>query len=175
MPHSPIRDLSRCALFAALLCICGWIAIPLPGISITLQTFGVFLTLELLGGRLGTWTLLAYLLLGFAGLPVFSGFQSGITALTGPTGGYLWGFLISGLIYWAVSSLAPRLTVPALALGLLGCYLCGACWYAFGYLGSGFSGLSTAVVACVAPYIIPDAVKFFFAHRLSIRLKPFLS
>ena len=174
MPHSPIRKLTRCAIFAALLCVCGWIAIPLPGIRITLQTFGIFLALELLGGAAGTAACGVYLLLGLAGLPVFSGFQSGITALTGPTGGYMWGFLITGLIYWAVTTLAPRQTIPALILGLVACYSCGTCWYAFGYLNAGLAGIPAALVTCVTPYVIPDLVKLLLAHRLAKRLKPHL-
>ena len=60
-------------IFAVLLAICSWISIPTM-IPFTLQTFGVFLTLLLLGGKQGTLAIFIYLLLGSIGIPVFSNF-----------------------------------------------------------------------------------------------------
>lgn len=168
MSHSPIQNLTRCALCTALLCLCGWIAIPLPGISVTMQTFGIFLTLLLLGGRRGTITVLAYLLLGCAGLPVFTGFLGGFGVLLGPTGGYLFGFLATSLIFWLAET---RLSKPiAMTLSLFGCYACGTLWYAFGYLG-GSGGILPALAQCVLPFLIPDALKLWSAWTLSHRIK----
>ena len=61
--------LARCALFAALMCLCAWISLPFGESPITLQTFALFLTLELLGGKYGSLVCLIYLLLGSVGLP----------------------------------------------------------------------------------------------------------
>jgi len=98
-----VRDLTRVALMTAILAVCGWITIPLPEpmVPFTLQTFGVFLCLLLLGGRDGTLAIAAYLLLGAVGAPVFSSFRGGLGVLLGSTGGYLTGFLAMGLLYWA--------------------------------------------------------------------------
>ena len=93
------------SLFAALLAVCAWICIPVGDIAVTLQTFGVALALLLLGGKWGTVSIGIYLLLGMVGLPVFSGFRGGIGALAGVTGGFLWGFLASGLIFWGLERL----------------------------------------------------------------------
>ena len=71
----------------------------------TLQTFGIFLALFVLGGKWGSVSILVYLLLGLAGAPVFAAFQGGIGTLVGITGGYLWGFLLTGLSYWAFEKL----------------------------------------------------------------------
>ena len=65
-----IRNMARCALFAALLAICAWISVPVADVAFTLQTLGVALALWLLGGKRGTLSVLVYLLLGVAGLPV---------------------------------------------------------------------------------------------------------
>lgn len=171
MPKSPIRNLTRCALCTALLCLCGWLTIPLPGISLTMQTFGVFLTLLLLGGGRGSLTVLLYLLLGCAGLPVFSGFQGGIGILLGPTGGYLWGFLAASLIFWLAES---RLAPPySMTLSLLSCYACGTLWYAYGYL-DGTGSLMPILAQCVLPYLLPDCLKLWLAYRVSKRLQPIL-
>ena len=70
-----VRKLTRAALFAALLSVCAWLSLPVLDVAITLQTFGIFLALFVLGGKWGTVSIGVYLLLGLAGAPVFSGFQ----------------------------------------------------------------------------------------------------
>lgn len=94
-----VRNLSRVALFAALMAICSWVSIPTP-VPFTLQTFAVFLAPGLLGGKMGTIAVGTYLLLGAVGLPVFAGFSGGIGTLLGATGGYLLGFLLTALVIW---------------------------------------------------------------------------
>ena len=174
MPHTPVRNMARCALFTALLCVCSWIAIPLPPISLTLQTFGIFLALGLLGGKWGSTACLTWLLLGAAGLPVFSGFRGGLGMLLGTTGGYLWGFLAACLFYWIFTALfGEKARLFAMILGLLCCYACGTLWYSFGYL-NGTLSILPALAQCVFPYLIPDAVKLFLAHRLTLRLQRFV-
>ena len=84
-------DLVYIGLFAALIAVCAWIAIPLT-VSVTLQTLGVCLAGGLLGCRRATLATVIYVLLGIIGLPVFTGFGSGISAVSGPTGGYIIGF-----------------------------------------------------------------------------------
>ena len=152
------------SLFAALLAVCAWICIPVSDIGITLQTFGVFLALLLLGGKWGSISIGIYLLLGAVGLPVFSGFRGGFGALVGVSGGFLWGFLASGLIYWALERLGKG---PALVAGLLACYGCGCFWF-YAYSGGGFGLI---LLRCVIPYLIPDLIKLCLAQSLSKRLR----
>ena len=83
------RDMALCALFAALLAVCAWLVIPIGDVPFTLQTFGVFAALGLLGGKRGTIAIAVYLLLGAVGAPVFAGFKGGPGALFGATGGCL--------------------------------------------------------------------------------------
>ena len=56
-----LRNMTRCAIFSAVLAVCAWLSIPLGDQAISLQSFGVFLTLFLLGGRDGTVSVLVYL------------------------------------------------------------------------------------------------------------------
>ena len=173
MPHSPIRNLTRCALFSAMLCICSWVAIPLPEISLTLQTFGIFLTLGLLGGKWGCAACLTWLCLGIAGLPVFTGFRGGLGVLLGTTGGYLWGFAVAALIYWAVTARFGKSgRFVAMLLGLFACYGCGTVWYLHAWLEQ--AALGPVLLKCVIPYVIPDLVKISLAYRLTVRLERFL-
>ena len=87
------REAALTGVMAAGMAVCAWISVPGP-VPFTLQTMGVFLAVGLLGGRLGSLAVGAYLLLGAVGLPVFSGFSGGVASFAGPTGGYLVGFQI---------------------------------------------------------------------------------
>ena len=161
------RNLARCALFSALMCISAWIAVPFGAVSVTMQTFTLFFMLGLLGGKLGSAVCLVYLLLGAAGLPVFSGFQGGVGVLFGPTGGYIWGFLGAALVYWCTHRLWMK-PVLSCMLGLLACYMVGTVWFAFAY--SNGMGLGGILLACVVPYILPDMGKMVLALFLSRRI-----
>ena len=159
-----VRKMVAASVFAALIAVCAWIAVPIPPVSFTLQTFGVLLALGVLEGRWGCACVGLYLLLGLMGLPVFSGFRGGASALIGPTGGFLWGFLAAALCYWALQRLGR---LPAMIGAQLVCYVCGCLWFAF-YAGGGFGG---TLLVCVAPYLLPDAVKLALAHSVSGRLR----
>lgn len=153
------------AFFAALMAVCAWLSIPLGDVALTMQTFGVFLTLRLLGGKWGTMSIGLYLALGAVGMPVFSGFQGGVGVLLGVTGGYLWGFLLAGLVYWALQGLSRR---AGMALGLMACYLCGTLWFGF---WTGGAGIWVAILRCVVPYVLPDLGKLVLADVLGRRLE----
>ena len=157
------------AVFAALMAICAWISIPVGDTAFTMQTFAVFLALGVLGGKWGTTAILVYLLLGAVGLPVFSAFRGGLGALAGPTGGYLWGFLAAGLVYWGFEKLCKPLGV---LLATLACYSCGCLW--FMHYAGGAAGLVAALVKCVIPYLIPDGVKLWLAFILSKRIGKYI-
>ncbi len=152
-----------CSLFAALIALCAWISIPVFDVAFTLQTLGIFLSLGLLGGKKGCAAIAIYLLLGAAGMPVFSGFRGGLGALIGVTGGFLWGFLLSGLTYWALERFGK---LPAMIAGQLICYLCGCIWF---YLYAG-GGIWVILLRCVVPFLIPDAAKLYLAYILTRRL-----
>lgn len=160
-----LRDMIDCGCCAALLTVCAWLAVPLGDIAVTMQTFGLFLTLMLLGGRKGTAACGVYLVLGAVGLPVFTGFQGGFGVLLGPTGGYLWGFLILCLVYWVLEK--PLGQLPSLILGLLLCYACGTVWFAMVYHASPVA----VILKCVLPYLIPDGLKLLLARSVSKRMK----
>lgn len=165
-------DIVYIGLFAALIAVCAWISIPMT-VSFTLQTCAVCLTAGLLGWKRGTLTVLVYILLGMVGLPVFTGFKSGIAAVTGPTGGYIVGFIFTALIVGlAADRLGKKLWVNILfmAIGILVCYLFGTVWFMIAYKVTFVSALTT----CVIPFLIPDAVKIAVAAILVNRLKKFV-
>ena len=94
-------DLAYIAIFAVVMAVCSWISIPMT-VPFTLQTFGVFMAVGVLGGKRGTLAVLVYILLGVVGVPVFAGFSGGIGVLLNTTGGYIVGFLFSALVMWGI-------------------------------------------------------------------------
>lgn len=167
-------DLAYVAVCAALMAVCSWISIPAT-VPFTLQTFAVFCSLGLLGGRRGTVAILVYLLLGALGVPVFAGFSGGIGILFGTTGGYLLGFILMGLVYWLGERLSMdsrNIRIISMILGLLLCYAFGTAWFMFVYARqTGAIALGTALAWCVVPFILPDLVKMALALLLSGRLR----
>lgn len=77
-------DMVHIAMCAVLIAVCSWITVPTL-VPVTLQTFGVFLTVGVLGGKKGSLSVLTYILLGAVGIPVFSGFTGGLGSLMGST------------------------------------------------------------------------------------------
>ena len=168
-----IKSLARMAICTALIVVCSWLTVPFT-VPFTMQTFEIFFTVCLLGPWQGGISILVYILLGAVGVPVFSGFRGGLDALLGPTGGYILGFLatapITGLMMG--DGKLYRL-IPAMALGLLACYVFGTAWFMVVYTrNTGAISLWTALGWCVFPFILPDAAKMALAALVARRLKP---
>lgn len=164
MVYKNVRNMVLGSLFAALTAVCAWISIPLPAVSFTMQTFAVLLTLGVLDGRWGSVSIFLYLLLGLAGLPVFAGFRGGAASLLEPAGGFLWGFLAGGLVYWAVQKLG---SLPAMICAMAAVYLCGSWWFSV-YAGM---GILQAMAVCVLPWLIPDGLKLALAYTMAKRIR----
>lgn len=170
MRHS-VKNLTLIALFAVIIAICSWVTIPFYVVPFTLQTLGIFLTLRFLGSKRGTVAIAVYLVLGALGVPVFSGMSGGIGHLLGPTGGYLVGFLVSGLVMmlldlWKTEKVGFRLLKMAIAM--VACYAVGTVWFAFQYTSM---SIGAVLMACVVPFLIPDAVKIVVADGVGTLLK----
>ena len=168
------KDYAYIGQCAALIAICSWITIP-SMVPFTMQTFAVFLTLGLLGGKRGTMSVIVYLLLGAIGLPVFSGFAGGIGHMMGPTGGYIIGFIGTALVMWFFERKfgnGQKSLIASMTIGLLVCYAFGTAWFMAVYTkNTGAIGLGTALSMCVVPYLIPDALKIILASLLCNRLR----
>lgn len=164
-------------MFAVLLAICSWISIPTI-IPFTLQTFGVFLALLVLGGKRGTSAIFIYLLLGSIGIPVFSHFGAGLGYLLGNTGGFALGFLLIGLtacLFEKCFGKQSFVTILSLLLGLILCYAFGCFWFVYiSVSGNSAAGMGSIFSMCVLPFIIPDLCKLCLALMISKRLKPLL-
>ncbi|MBR5943215.1 MAG: biotin transporter BioY [Clostridia bacterium] len=168
-----IKAAVEIALAAVVITICSWITIPIPSVPFTLQIFGVYAAIFMLGGLKGTLAVALHIALGLIGVPVFSGFKPGLPALLGPTGGYIWGFLLAALFMWLIQSVviknptAPK-TLAAAFGALLLCYAFGTAWFVYVYTrDTGSVGVRSALTLCVLPYIVPDVLKILGAYKLA--------
>lgn len=167
-------DMVYISIFSVLIVICAWVSIPMT-VPFTMQTFGVFCALGVLGGMKGTISVAVYILLGVVGIPVFSNFKGGVGALFGATGGYILGFILMCLIYWVITKVLGDKTwvkVVSMTLGLIVCYAFGTAWFMYLYAKTHSPiGIMSTLGLCVFPFVIPDFIKMGLAIYLSNILK----
>lgn len=153
--------------------VCSYISVP-TAIPFTMQNFAVFFSFAFLGGRKGTVAVCVYLLLGIIGLPVFANGTSGIGIIMGINGGYMIGWIFSGLVVWLLESVSKnKKSIKAVSAicALAVCYICATLWYMAVYLKSaGISGLWSALSVCVFPFLVFDLIKIALALWLSRRV-----
>lgn len=168
-------DLILCALFAALIAVGAFIKIPIPGVPFTLQVLFTTLAGLLLGSRMGAVSVAIYIILGLAGVPIFTG-GGGIGYVVYPTFGYLIGFLVGTFVTGWIVERGKTITYPRLfaatGAGLAIVYFCGIVYF---YLISNFYtnnpiGIWAVIVQCflvVAPGNIACCIGgIFLAKRL---------
>lgn len=153
-------EMTKMALMVAMNCVSAYIIIPLPfSLSpLALQTLIVNLTGYVLNAKQAFMTMLVYLLVGLAGVPVFTGGSAGPGKLFGPTGGYIIGFLFTAvfLAYFRGEKYSFK------RYALLGCVIGIPLIYVFGVvqlkLITGM-GWDKAIMTGALPFIPLDIVK----------------
>lgn len=162
------------ALLCALTAVLSQIQIPLPPVPVSLSLLGVHLCAALLPWRLSASAMGAYVLLGACGVPVFAGFAAGPSVLLGPTGGFLFGYILCAALESAMITrlrFTRRALTACMAAGTAACYGCGLVWFSI----STGSGLTQSLSVCVIPFLPGDILKIVFAASIAIRLQKTLS
>ncbi len=170
-----IRRTVLTAVFTALIAAGSYAAVPIGPVPIVLTTLFVVLSGLLGGFRIGVFSVLAYLLLGILGLPVFAGGAGGFAVITGPTGGYLIGYILAaasaGLIFHPAEKTPQnmRILMVSLAAFIAGAivYLPGLPWLKIS-LGMDWA---KALKAGMLPFIPGDLLKTAAAIAIAIPLK----
>lgn len=159
-----IYSVALSALFAAVTAICALITVPAP-VPFTLQALGVFTATAVLSAKYSIASVCAYILLGAVGLPVFSGFSGGPGVLFGPTGGFIFGFILIPVIYGLLSRFfSGKSRWLYMLAGLLACYAAGAAWYT---VYTGADSFVSVLTVTVLPFILPDILKLFVALKVA--------
>jgi biotin transport system substrate-specific component len=132
-----------------------------------MQTLSILLTAAVLGSKMGLYTVLLFLLEGAMGIPVFSGFCSGITRLFGPTGGYLLGFVPAVFFVGKLLEMSRnRGFTRVFLIGCVGEVIIMVC----GYLQlANFVGYHGALTLGVVPFLFTDLLKLIMFTLLAYR------
>ena len=154
-----IKDITLIALFTAVISVCAQITIPIQPVPFTGAIVGIFITGAVLEKKQGFIVGVIYLLLGAVGIPVFTGFGSGISSIIGPTGGYLVTFpVMIYLIAWCIEKFEKENVIFLaiyIIISLIPCYVVGTIWLSI----SCKMGIYQAILAGVAPFVIFDVMK----------------
>lgn len=165
-----IQEICFIAIMTAITAVLAQVSIPMPMmVPMTLQTFAVTLAGIVLGAKCGAVSMGIYLLLGAAGVPVFTGFKGGLQSLAGPTGGFLLSFpLMAYLIGKGVEYRKKKgMFSLFLVIGTVSNYIVGVVMYCIVME----STVWTAVSACVIPFIPTTVIKAVLAAGLGLKLR----
>ena len=162
-------NLIFCALFTAIIAVCAQIQIPTFFFPITLQTFGIALCGYTLGVKNSSFSVLAYIILGVLGVPIFSGFCGGFHHLTDPGGGFVVGFLPFCILCGvALKFTASLIKILLGILGIFVMYCFGITYFCF---STGTNILSPAALVFIGVFIKDIAVTvlaFYISKIISI-------
>lgn len=168
------KTMVLCAIFAAILCVFSVLTIPIGPVPISMGIFGVMLTAIILGPKRGTISVIVYILLGAVGLPIFSGFKGGFQVLFGPTGGYIWSYIIVALFIGLLTSAQLKnkwLTLIKIFIvciaGIIICYAAGTVQFMLVQQ----TDLAKALTLCVIPFIPFDIIKALLAAYLGYTIR----
>ena len=164
------RSVAFTALSIAIIAVSAWITVPIGPVPFTLQMFAVTFAILVLAPKQAIGAIAGYLALGAIGVPVFSGMRGGIGVLMGPTGGFLWGYLIGVSVAVGVLSLFRSRGIENFGV----CVLCGILFTAIAYACGWLQYMSVASVGplesflvTVAPFIVVDLIKIIAATAVA--------
>ncbi len=169
-----LRDIAFVAIGCALLCVLAPLSIPIGAVPITLATFAVYLIGAIYSPIKATAAVALYVLLGLAGVPVFSGYKSGLAVLSGPTGGFIIGYIPAVLIQSILTTKFKEKKasyVFGIILGTIFIYGFGLAWFLISTNGK--YTFNQAMATCVYPFLIGDTVKLVVSVILGYRLRPY--
>jgi biotin transport system substrate-specific component len=174
MIEPKIKIFLLCAFFAALSAVLSQLFIPLGPVPVNFTHVSVFMAAGLLGAKYGALSQVIFVLMGAAGIPVFTGLTGGLGIVFGPTGGFIIGYIVCayivGLIagHWGYS---VKALASAMYAGWAVTYICGVAWFMYVTQMS----FIAALPVCVLPFLPGDALKTIISIMLIKRLRLFVN
>lgn len=174
MTNKNTTNIAFTAFFTALICILSQISFVTPTVPVTLQTFGVALCGFTLSVKWSGACIATYIALGSLGMPIFSAFQGGMQVTLGPTGGFIFGFVILAVTCSFSAKINKRyLCIIISSTGLLLCHITGVLQYS---LITGNSLLFSLITVSL-PFLLKDMISligaFFLSKYVIKRIKSF--
>jgi biotin transport system substrate-specific component len=170
-----VREMTYVSLFAAIMIVLGLlppITLPFTPVPVTAQTLGVMLAGVVLGARLGSMSMIVFILIIAIGVPGLAGGRGGVSVLVGPSAGFILSWPISAyLIGWLTDKSEKPLKVWKvfiynLIAGIIFVYACGI------PVLSGLTdmGFGSATVSSLA-FLPGDLTKAVIAAVLGVKIR----
>lgn len=169
MKKTKIKKIALCALFTAIIAVTAWVSVPTPfGVNFAFSLLGVTLTAFCLGVKGALAATTVYIALGAAGLPIFSYFSGGIGVLLGPSGGFIWGFLVVAVLCGIVKQINKKsIKYTFMILSVIICHIAGIVQYS---IVTGNNLLISFVTASL-PFLLKDFAIVFVSEFISKKIK----
>jgi len=169
-----VKEISLIAIFPAMMAATAGISIPIGSLPpLTLQTFFVFMAGLLLGPKMGSISMMIYVLMGVIGLPVFSQFRGGFDVIMSGSGGFIIGFILSALFIGFMKNVKIinsnfNYIFIILLIGNALIYMCGAAYISY------LLNISIAsIIATFTPYLLGDILKILGALYVYSRIREY--
>lgn len=165
------RNIAFISLFTAVICVLSPISFPIGSlVPISLATLAIYITGALLDFKRSVLCVLLFIIIGLVGAPVFSGYQGGPAKLFGPSGGFIFGYIL-GIVTQSLLTTWKKDKIwiypLAMILGTIFIYATGLIWIII------YAKLSfiNAFTLYVIPYLPGDAIKIVIATLVSFKLR----
>lgn len=168
---TPVK-ITVCAVFAALSAVLSQVSVPIGAVPINLTHVSIFIAAGLLGKTYGTVSQIVFVLLGAVGAPVFSGFRGGLGVVFGPTGGFIFGYILCAFITaYIIEKFGYSWFVMIIAMyaGWFLTYVTGCVWF---MVVMKTNDIFAVLSACVVPFLLGDIPKTVISVIAVKKLKP---
>ena len=161
------------AVFTAAMCVIAPFSIAIGPIPLSLATLIIYLSAGTLGWKYGALSVSLYIILGIAGMPVFTNFEGGLHKVAGVTGGYIIGYipcaLATGVISESLHVMKSKVWpfAAGMVAGTVLLYTCGTAWF----VAQTGSTPAAALALCVVPFLAGDAIKITAACVAAPKLR----
>ena len=169
-----VRGMVMTALFTAVLCVAAPFSVSIGPIPLSFATFVIYLAAASLGWKYGVMSVILYVLLGAAGLPVFANFEGGFHKITGYSGGFIIGYIPCALaIGLFIDIFGNKLYsyIIGMAAGTIVLYACGTIWF----IAVTGNSLPAALMMTAVPFLPGDTAKIIAACITAPQLRAALN